>query len=201
MLAQNAFDERLVGLRRRCREGKRDLAKAEFEQAIAAAGLAVVVTLGRRPGENLDLAVIETEAAIDLGDLRLDRPLVRQEETSRTALDDGPLRIRRVPGLCIDCAKCAKACPSILPVDRLVTIQSAECLGCMQCVAVCPEDGALFLSAPRQKRVPAWAVAAGVAVLFFGAYAAARATGHWDTNLPDRVYQHLVPRADEYAHP
>ena len=89
MLAQNAFDERLVGFRRRCREGKRDLAKAEFEQAIAAAGLAVVVTLGRRPGENLDLAVIETEAAIDLGDLRLDRPLVRQEETGRTALDDG----------------------------------------------------------------------------------------------------------------
>lgn len=112
-----------------------------------------------------------------------------------------PLRIRRDPGWCIDCAKCAKACPSILPVDRLVTIQSAECLGCMQCVAVCPEDGALFLSAPRRKRVPAWAVAAGVAVLFFGAYVTAKATGHWDTNLPDRVYEHLVPRADEYSHP
>src|SRR6516225_3617710 len=27
----------------------------------------------------------------------------------------------------IDCAKCAKVCPSNLPVDRLVTIKSAEC--------------------------------------------------------------------------
>lgn len=40
-----------------------------------------------------------------------------------------PLRIRREPSLCIDCAKCARARPSALPVDRLVTIQSAECLG------------------------------------------------------------------------
>ena len=57
-----------------------------------------------------------------------------------------PLRIRRQSDLCIDCAKCAKACPSALPVDRLVTIRSAECIGCMQCVAACPAEGALFLS-------------------------------------------------------
>src|SRR5664280_1326255 len=48
-----------------------------------------------------------------------------------------PLRIRRDPELCIDCAKCAKACPSALPVDRLITIRSAECTGCMECVAAC----------------------------------------------------------------
>ena len=34
-----------------------------------------------------------------------------------------PLRIRREASLCIDCAKCAKACPSALPVDRLVAIR------------------------------------------------------------------------------
>src|SRR5204863_7301682 len=60
-----------------------------------------------------------------------------------------PLRIRREASLCIDCGKCAKACPSALPVDRLVTIRSAECTGCLQCVAECPAAGALFLSAPR----------------------------------------------------
>jgi polyferredoxin len=65
-----------------------------------------------------------------------------------------PLRIRRDPDLCIDCAKCAKACPSALPVDRLVTIRSAECTACLQCVADCPAAGALFLAGPR-KRVPA----------------------------------------------
>ena len=59
-----------------------------------------------------------------------------------------PLRIRRDEALCIDCGKCAKACPSALPVDRLVQIKSAECIGCMECVASCPAAGALFMAAP-----------------------------------------------------
>lgn len=36
-----------------------------------------------------------------------------------------PARITRDETACIDCAKCAKACPSALPVDRLVEIRSA----------------------------------------------------------------------------
>lgn len=112
-----------------------------------------------------------------------------------------PLRIRRNADLCIDCAKCAKACPSVLPVDQLITIRSAECIGCMQCVTACPAEGALFLAAPRRKRVPAWAMAAGVATLFLGSYFYARASGHWNTHLPDRVYFQLVPHANEFVHP
>ena len=112
-----------------------------------------------------------------------------------------PLRIRRDQDLCIDCAKCAKACPSALPVDRLITIQSAECLGCMQCVASCPVDRALFLSGPRRKRVPAWAIATGITVLFAGAYFYGLASGHWNTELPDAVYFQLVPHANEFGHP
>ncbi len=112
-----------------------------------------------------------------------------------------PLRIRRDASRCIDCAKCAKACPSVLPVDRLITIRSAECIGCMQCVAACPAEGALFLSAPRRKRVPAWVVAAGVATLFLGTYFYASWARHWDTDLSDRLYFELVPHASEFAHP
>ena len=47
-------------------------------------------------------------------------------------------------------------------------IRSAECTGCLQCVAECPAAGALFLAAPRGRRVPAWAVAAGVRGAFPG---------------------------------
>jgi polyferredoxin len=112
-----------------------------------------------------------------------------------------PLRIRRDASLCIDCGKCAKACPSALPVDRLVTIRSAECTACLQCVAECPAAGALSLSAPRRKRVPAWAVAAGVAALFLGAYAYGQASGHWRTDLPARLYFELIPHANEFGHP
>ena len=38
--------------------------------------------------EDLDLPVVETEAPVDRGDLRLERALVRQQDAGRAALDD-----------------------------------------------------------------------------------------------------------------
>lgn len=113
-----------------------------------------------------------------------------------------PLRIRREESACIDCGKCAKACPAALPVDQLVTIKSAECTGCMECVAVCPAKDALAMTfvAPR-RRVPAWAMAAGIAVVFLGIAGWARVTGHWNSDIPQHVYFELVPRAQELTHP
>jgi polyferredoxin len=112
-----------------------------------------------------------------------------------------PLRIRRVENLCIDCGKCAKACPSALPVDQLVQIRSAECTSCMQCIAECPAAGALYLAAPIRRRVPAWAVAAGVAAIFLGVCGYAKATGYWHTDLPSKLYLELIPHANEFTHP
>ena len=115
-----------------------------------------------------------------------------------------PLRIRRTPSACIDCGKCAKACPANLPVDKLVTIKSAECTGCMECVAICPAQGALAMHAPKVLRrtpLPAWAMAAGVAVVFCGLVGYAKASHHWKTLVPDHIYRVLVPSADEVSHP
>jgi polyferredoxin len=118
-----------------------------------------------------------------------------------------PLRIRRSEDACIDCAKCAKACPSNLPVDKLITIKSAECTGCLECVAVCPAEGALDMSlpkwtyAPREGRLPAWAMAAAIAVLFFGIVGFAKTAGYWSGDVPDYIYRQLVPQANEVSHP
>lgn len=123
-----------------------------------------------------------------------------------------PVKIRRDAEACIDCGKCAKACPAHLKVDELVQIRSVECSACMACVAACPAEDALQLALPpRKAAVPAqrWrrralgpvAVACAIAYIFFGVVLYARVTGHWKTDLPREVYMHLVPQASELSHP
>ena len=116
-----------------------------------------------------------------------------------------PFRIRRNEAACIDCAKCAKACPSSLPVDKLITIKSAECTGCLECVAVCPAEGALQMALPRlipaPRKMPTWLFAAGVAVMFVGIVGFAKTARYWKSDVPSAVYKQLVPHANEASHP
>jgi polyferredoxin len=112
-----------------------------------------------------------------------------------------PTKIRRSEGDCIDCAKCARACPALLPVDKLVNIRSAECTACLECVAVCPAKGALEFSLPAKRRIPAWGLAAGIAILFLGIVGYAKWRGAWESRIPDAVYQQYVPIASQFQHP
>jgi polyferredoxin len=123
-----------------------------------------------------------------------------------------PVKIRRDAKACIDCAKCAHACPAGLPVDRLLQIRSAECSACMLCVAACPQQDALqFALAPRCSDAPAqrWyrralgplAVTCILAYIFFGMILFARVTSHWQTNLPREIYMNLVPNVNKVSHP
>ena len=143
-----------------------------------------------------------------------------------------PIKIRRDQAACIDCNKCTHACPSHLPVAQLITIHSAECTGCLSCIAICPAENALNFALPphsdptysstafpsnpetspaarslalsnarwQHRALQPRTVVLILAVLFFGLITFARATHHWQTNLPRSVYQQLVPHADDYNH-
>lgn len=122
-----------------------------------------------------------------------------------------PVKIRRDAEACVNCGKCANACPASLPVDHLVQIHSVECTGCVECVAVCQVQGALQFALPPRpaaqlssrwsRRVLRPAAVAGiVAVLFLGTVLFARITGHWHTNLPRAMYMDLVPEANQFGH-
>jgi len=135
-----------------------------------------------------------------------------------------PLKIRRNAEACIDCGKCARACPALLPVDKLEQVRSVECTACMNCVSSCAVEGALQFSLPlaaAQKQNPALthirpaalplpryrhavtplAFVLLLAFFFFGFVLTARATNHWQTHLPDELYQRLIPDADQLGHP
>lgn len=112
-----------------------------------------------------------------------------------------PNRIRRSPDHCVDCGKCARACPSRIPVDQLVAIRSTECTSCLECVAACPVQDALALESVGRKRVSPVLVAAAICLIFLGFVAVGRLTGHWTTNLPEAVYRELVPKAAQLSHP
>jgi len=112
-----------------------------------------------------------------------------------------PVRIRRSADVCIDCAKCAKACPSLLPVDVLLTVRSPECTGCYECVAACPASGALEMTATRRRVLSPWVMAAGIALIFAAVAGYARWAGYWHTDIPTGVLFDLVPRASEFQHP
>jgi len=117
-----------------------------------------------------------------------------------------PLRIWRSEAACIDCMKCAKACPAQLPVDCLITIRSAECTGCLECIAACPSDGALQMGLPAfagkaRPKIAPWAMAVGIAALFLGIVGYAKTSGRWNSQVTPGVYRQLVPQANDAEHP
>lgn len=119
-----------------------------------------------------------------------------------------PLKVRRNTNTCIDCVKCARACPAHLPVNKLLTVKSPECTACFECIAVCPVEGALGTALPPMlkpkkltRAIPAWAVGLGIVALFVGMVGLAKTMGYWKSDLPNSVYRQLIPRAKEIGHP
>jgi polyferredoxin len=126
-----------------------------------------------------------------------------------------PITIRRDPESCIDCGKCAKACPQHLPVDRLIRVRSVECTACMECVSACSTQNALQFALPPRpasaaappaqrwqgRRLQPLAAVLILAALFFGGVSLARLTHHWQTNVSGDLYRQLIPHADQAGHP
>ncbi|HFZ8993985.1 TPA: 4Fe-4S binding protein [Citrobacter freundii] len=119
-----------------------------------------------------------------------------------------PFKIRRNAQSCIDCGKCAKQCPSRIPVDKLIQVRSVECTGCMTCVESCPVASTLSFSlrTPAGESGKSSGVLSGraVALLVFGilfaSVAFAMLKGVWESPVPQHIYFRLIPEAKMIGH-
>lgn len=128
-----------------------------------------------------------------------------------------PFKIRRNADSCIDCGKCAKNCPSNIPVDRLIQVRTVECTGCMTCVESCPVASTLSFSlqtppgaqsghsaAPtpwwRQGRLSGWTMTLLLLGILFAAVGYAVYANVWQTPVPDHMYFQLIPKARMIGH-
>ncbi len=113
-----------------------------------------------------------------------------------------PQKIKRNPSSCIDCGKCAKACPAFIQVDKVNSVLSDECTSCLSCVDVCPVADTLGLhSVVARRKVSKRLVApitVGIFIIFTGI---AMLTGHWRNNITTQEYLQHEQNVKSYGHP
>jgi polyferredoxin len=111
-----------------------------------------------------------------------------------------PSRVVRDADACNDCRACTRACPVEIPVHARGSVWTAECTGCLNCVAACTTEGALGVTRRGKKSLSPWLVPAlGIGVLL-AFWITARATGHWVTEVPTDVLVDVYRQADQIAH-
>ena len=119
-----------------------------------------------------------------------------------------PFKIRRNAQSCIDCGKCAKNCPSRIPVDKLIQVRTVECTGCMTCVESCPVASTLTFSLltptgsaeTRRGTLSGMAMTLLVLGIMFAIIAFAMLIGVWDSPVPEQLYFRLIPEARMIGH-
>lgn len=129
-----------------------------------------------------------------------------------------PVKIRRDANACIDCEKCAKVCPSRLPVDVKMQIRSPECTACMSCVDICPAKDALQFALPPRcheavngdekgirkrwyaRKLSGAAVAWALLLIVGGTIVGAKVLGYWENPFSESMYEYYVPRAQSISH-
>ena len=100
-----------------------------------------------------------------------------------------PLLVRRDPEACRDCRACTRACPSEIQVHAKRRVLSSECTGCLSCVAACTTPGCLTVTRKGAAGLSPWLVPGLALAVLLGAWAAASATGFWETAVSVETFR------------
>ncbi len=111
-----------------------------------------------------------------------------------------PVAVKRDNETCIQCKKCEKRCPNSIPVTHKISVRSAECIGCLECVAACPVENCLTMQAGR-RRLPAYLLPIATVSLFLLFYGIAVGTGHWHSKVSPETKKHSYTEIHKLGHP
>jgi polyferredoxin len=108
-----------------------------------------------------------------------------------------PLKITRNKTTCIDCELCTEACPSSINVHSAGRVWSDECMGCLECVQVCPVKDTLDMRiSAKSKPMPTWVFGTLVAGVFVAVTGLAMLTGNWQNKITKEDYQQRFQQLD-----
>jgi polyferredoxin len=99
-----------------------------------------------------------------------------------------PVFIKRDAHTCTLCGLCQQACPMGLPVSTASEIRHTDCNACLECLEVCPSEGALSLavgtpvSGQRGKLINSLAFGIAALAIFMGSIQVAQFTGFWSVS-------------------
>jgi polyferredoxin len=111
-----------------------------------------------------------------------------------------PARVARDPQACNDCRACTRACPAGIPVHARRTVWTAECTGCLSCVAACTAPDVLTIGRKRARRLSPWLLPALAVGVLLAAWGIARLTGHWISSVPPETFARLYRLAPLLSH-
>jgi polyferredoxin len=112
-----------------------------------------------------------------------------------------PFQVHRQADTCIDCQKCNKICPGGIQVSQQKTVRSPECVGCLDCLAVCPKEDCLSIQGPDKSRYNFWLIPVLTVMLWGGFWLTGLLTDHWQSKVSvssfKQTYQQVLTQPED----
>ena len=103
-----------------------------------------------------------------------------------------PCSVTRDAETCIECHRCSRTCHAFIEPEKVTTVRSTECDGCMECVKICPVDGCLEAKAFGRLRIAPWVWPLLVVGLWLSIYGVAKVTGNWNSTVPVDAFKQTI---------